>query len=730
MAPDDQTVTNLPLDLREDAQDTGKYRILGRIGRGGMGVVYRALDQDLQRTVALKFLPEVVADSSIAAQRFLREARAASALDHVNIGTIFGVEETHDHRRFIVMAYYEGRNLSDRMEDEANPLSTGEAMSIAIQVARGLANAHAHGVIHRDIKPSNILLTAQGPVKIVDFGLASMCGAEQLTMNGVGMGTPAYMSPEQALGEPVDHRSDIWSLGVVLLEMLTRQRVFRADTIPGLLYQVVHGEIPMLKSMPEPLRSVLARAIERDPAKRYQCANDFLEALDALQPPTLDAGLIPQTAATFGRAFPFRAAILRRRAILASALLLVACVAAVFLYLWKGPNFSGGSLRFDGATAPRSVSDKYLHGGELMKRWDKEGNLDKAVALLTEATRSEPEFALGFARLAEAQRLRYALSRDKAFLDAAERNAAEAVRLNPELAPVQVAWGRVQAMRGNSSLAIAGFERAIKIDSNDADAQLAIARQYERLGRLTDAEAAFQKAGSLDPDGIAPHDSYANFLFRQGRHAHAIREWETVVRIAPDNAAALVNLGSSLNESGRIGEAIPVLKRALQLKPTDIGYSNLGTAYFRAGRYPEALAAYRSALDLTGNNYIVWGNLASVSFRMNGLDDQAKQSFARAIELAESSRKDNPRDPLVHRGLAEYYALTGNHPLARQRIETALALSPKAPEIQAGAAEVYELLGERQKALAYLKQSLESGYPRLRLQMSPVLSKLISVNPK
>ena len=739
MAPDDSTLTNLPLDLRECAQDTGKYRIVGRIGRGGMGVVYRAVDQDLQRTVALKFLPEVVPESSSAAQRFLREARAASALDHVNIGTIFGVEETPDHRRFIVMAYYEGRNLSDRLADKANLLSTGEAVSIAIQVARGLANAHAHGVIHRDIKPSNILLTVQGPVKIVDFGLARMSGAEQLTMTGVGMGTPAYMSPEQAIGESVDHRSDIWSLGVVLLEMLTRQRVFGASSIPALLYQVVHGEIPALDSISEPLHSVLARAIERDPAKRYQSADDFVAALEAMPPRTLDAGVVSQTA-TFGRAFPFRAARLRLGpipasaisaiAIPASALLLVACMAGVFLYFWKGPNFWGGILPRAGATAPRSVADQYLQGGELMKRWDKEGNLDKAVKILAGATKSEPQFALGFARLAEAQRLRYALSRDKGFLDAAERSAAEALRLNPELAPVQVVWGRVQALRGNSSLAMAGFERAIKLDSNDADAHLAIARQYERLGRLTDAEAAYQKASSLDPDGIAPHDFYANFLFRLGRHADAIREWETVVRIAPDNATVLVNLGSSLNESGRIGEAISVLNRALQLKPTDMGYSNLGTAYFRAGRYPEAIAAYRSALDLTSNNYVVWGNLAGASFRMNGLDAQAKQSFARAIELAERSRKDNPRDALVHRGLAEYYAMTGNSPLARQRIETALALSPKAPEIQAGAAEVYELLGDRPRALAHLKQSLESGYPWLRLQTSPVLSKLVSVNPK
>src|SRR5262249_3297911 len=163
-----------------EAPRAGKYRIVDRVGQGGMGVVYRAVDDDLGRTVALKFIPPELIDQSSAEQRFLREARAASALDHVNIGTIFGVEETDDPRRFIVMAFYEGQNLSQRIKDQANPLAPDEAISIATQVARGLAAAHALGVIHRDIKPSNILLTTQGVAKIVDFGLANMANVEQL----------------------------------------------------------------------------------------------------------------------------------------------------------------------------------------------------------------------------------------------------------------------------------------------------------------------------------------------------------------------------------------------------------------------------------------------------------------------------------------------------------------------------------------------------------------------
>jgi tetratricopeptide (TPR) repeat protein len=725
MAPDESTYRELPSEVPALPSRAGKYRIVGRIGQGGMGVVYRGVDDDLGRTVALKFLPADLGEDSLGAQRFQREARAASALDHVNIGTIFGVEETADHRRFIVMAYYEGRDLSGRIKDESQPLSPGEAISIAIQVARGLAEAHEHGVIHRDIKPSNILLTPQGIVKIVDFGLASMSGAGQLTMTGARMGTPAYMSPEQALGQSVDHRSDLWSLGVVLLEMLTRQRVFQADSMPATLFKVVHGEVPMLENVEQPLRSILARALAKDPGKRYQSAGDFLAAMETIQPASVNVR--PLTAAQLATLSLSPAGSSRRmwQGWRIAAIALLAILSAGALYFLKHPQSVSPRAGAAGVPASARAFDKYMQGVDLAKRWDKPGNLDRAIALLTDATKSDPSMALGFAHLAEAQRIRYTLSRDKTSLDAAAKNAAEAVRLNPELAPVQVAFGRVQATSGNTDLAMASFEHALRIDSDDADANLAIGRQYERLGRVKDAEATYRKAITLEPDSLAAHDGYASFLFRQSRYADAIGEWQTVVRNAPDDAAAYVNLGSSLNETNRIAEAITMYQNAVKFNPTDMAYSNLGTAYVRTGHYPEAAAAYRSAIALTSNNYLVWGNLAWVYWSMNGMNDQTKQTFARAIALGEQSRKDNPRDAAVNSNLAQYYAKTGNSPLARQRIETALALSPKGPQTQADAAEVYELLGDRVNAVAFARKALALGYSRQRIERNPELSRIV-----
>lgn len=724
MQSDDRTLTSFGADQPAQPQRAGKYRIVGRIGQGGMGVVYRAVDDDLARMVALKFIPPHLADDPMMEQRFLREARAASALDHVNIGSIFGVEET-EGRRFIVMAYYDGQNLSQRAADASRPIDKQEAVAIAAQIARGLAEAHARGVVHRDIKPSNILITSQGVVKIVDFGLANIAGGDQLTQTGARMGTPAYMSPEQALGETADHRSDIWSLGVILCEMLTGIQAFGSNSVPAILFKVVHGELPPLDHVDSALQAIVVRAMERDPARRYQRMEEMLEALESL-PPGLSPGRAPAKPARPAIppvSGPRRFAGLRRRIVIGALAAAAVVAAGAYFVKWQID-----SRRPQGVvTAASGAYEKYMDGLELVKRWDKGDNLDQAIDLFTGSTRIDPRFALAFARLADAQRIRYALSRDKAHLDQAAMNAEHAASLNPELAPVQVALGRIHAMRGNNDLAYACFETAMRIDPNDPEANQAIARQFERLGRLKDAESAYRRALSLDPDSISIHDSFANFLFRQSRHQEAIREWQAVIRLAPDNAPAYVNLGSSLSETGNIAEAVSMYQRAVELKPSYMAFTNLGTAYSRARRYPEAVAAYEKAIGLNDKDHMVWGNLAYVySWMGPPMQAKAAAAFARAIQMAEAKRKDSPRDAFVFSDLALYYAKTGKPQLSAQRLGTALALSPGSPEIQAAAAEVSLLLGQRSQAAAYAASALKSGYSNQRLCRNPELAGLMS----
>jgi eukaryotic-like serine/threonine-protein kinase len=258
------------------------YKILEHLGGGGMGVVYKAEDTKLRRTVALKFLPPALTTDPEAKERFIHEAQAASALQHGNICVVYDVDETSDGQMFISMEYLEGETLKKRIE--RGPLKIEEALEIAIQVSRGLAKAHEHGIVHRDIKPANIMITSDGVVKIVDFGLAKLSGRTMLTKAGSTLGTAAYMSPEQARGEAADHRTDVWSLGVVLYEMLTGRRPFEAEYENALLYSILNKEPASLRqalpSAPPELQQISQRALHKDAGARYSSASAMLRDLE------------------------------------------------------------------------------------------------------------------------------------------------------------------------------------------------------------------------------------------------------------------------------------------------------------------------------------------------------------------------------------------------------------------------------------------------------------------
>jgi len=240
------------------------YRLDEQLGAGGMGVVYKARDLRLERWVALKFLSSGLALDPAARDRFYREARAASCLDHPNIATIYGIDESHSGRLFIAMAYYEGETLKQKLE--AGPLPLDAAVDLARQAAAGLAHAHERGLVHRDVKPSNLLVTREGVLKIVDFGIATVVEPDA-TMTRPIWGTPAYVAPEQARGEPADARADVFSLGRVLVEMVTGR-------LPALEQQ--HG----FTADPR-LERVFARALALDPACRYATAAEMLLDLTA-----------------------------------------------------------------------------------------------------------------------------------------------------------------------------------------------------------------------------------------------------------------------------------------------------------------------------------------------------------------------------------------------------------------------------------------------------------------
>src|SRR5579864_6286208 len=253
------------------------YRILERLGGGGMGVVYKGWDLKLERYAAVKFLSPHRSGSEDFKRRFAREARTASRLEHPNICTVFETDETDDGRLFIAMAFCEGESLKRKIE--RGPLPLPQALATAAQVAAGLAAAHDKGVVHRDIKPGNVMVADDGRVKIVDFGIARMADETRLTRTGDVMGTTAYISPEQFLSADIDHRSDLWSLGVVLYEMVTGRLPWtngdERELISSIVKRPPRSVSTLRPGIPVALERVIVRALAKRPAERYQRADEL-----------------------------------------------------------------------------------------------------------------------------------------------------------------------------------------------------------------------------------------------------------------------------------------------------------------------------------------------------------------------------------------------------------------------------------------------------------------------
>src|SRR5215472_9730596 len=379
------------------------YQVLCEIGAGGMGVVFKAFDTKLQRIVALKFLTQTASNAD-ERERLLSEARAASHLDHENIAAIYSVEENADGQLFLVMAYYQGQSLASRMQREAIHILRG--------VAAGLSHAHRHNIVHRDIKPSNVILTNEGVVKIIDFGLARFLGPEAATRSVNFAGTLCYMSPEQITGKPADARSDIWSLGVIAYELFAGNCPFECNNPAATIDSILHLE-PDFAHIPAGLRSIVARMLCKEPVLRYQSATELLSDLGAADADAL-AVEEPACSTRATRAARWRIAcrdlLASRKVRVSLAFLLLLLVTPAYFPSRKHAivTIPGDSL----SQTKTAAYESYLRGMESAARYDKPGNLDEAIKSFQASTTADPVFALAWAALGNAYWTKYQLEQD------------------------------------------------------------------------------------------------------------------------------------------------------------------------------------------------------------------------------------------------------------------------------------------------------------------------------
>jgi tetratricopeptide (TPR) repeat protein len=627
------------------------YEILSRLGAGGMGEVFLAEDKRLGRKVAIKFLPAASVAEESAKRRLLREARAAAALDHPNICAIYEVGEDASHC-FIVLQYIEGETLAIRLERQR--LRLPEALAAAAQVADALAEAHAHGIIHRDIKPANIMLTPRGQVKVLDFGLAkvmrdpSLIESETelsslLTVPGVVIGTLPYMSPEQVRGEQLDYRSDIFSFGTVLYELLSGHRPFDAKSMAEVMSKILtHNPTPLRDSTPAVLpglERLVQKCLEKDSAKRYQTMRDLIHDLEQVRHecehgqagPTQEAMTVTVMTAIPGQREGWRR-LLSTRMGLSLMIVALAAGAVVYALLPRTPmSPSAPSIKSINSAA----YDYYVRGKVKVSSENQESN-EAAIKLLEQGVAADPGFAPTYAELAHAYILKsffFAPEAEKKRLtEDAEVAVEKALALNPDLAEGHFARGRIlwtHAKRFPHEQAIQSYKRALMLNPNLDEAHHQLAVVYFHIGLLDKAWEEVEKALAINPNNTLARFRFGVINFYRGKYEEALAVFKSV---PSDANPSLVdrNMATVLYQLGRTDEAAMVIDEYLRTHSQDEGggaTSIKAMLLAKASKQQEAEAAIQRAVEIGkgyGHFHHTAYNIASAYALLNKPEDAIK----------------------------------------------------------------------------------------------------------
>jgi len=667
----------------------GKYKIIDILGKGGMGVVYKAEDTRLKRLVALKFLPLEVTRDEEAKKRFVREAQAAAALDHPNICTVHEIDEADD-KFFISMSYIKGQSLKEKIASGALGLEL--SLHIAQQIADGLTEAHAHKIIHRDIKPANIMLTEKGQAKMMDFGIAKIDSREDLTQPAAVMGTVAYMSPEQERGRKVDPRTDIWSFGAVLYEMLTGRRFFESDedqvAFDGLAKEtpqpIAGVHIKILKE----LERIVKKCLEKNPDKRYQKANDILADLDSLQKKLNSekkeqkpADKKPSIAVlSFVDMSPkkdqeyFCDGIAEELINVLTHIKDLRVVARTSAFVFKGEKFDVREIgeKLDVSTV---LEGSIRKAGSRIRITAQLINVEDGYHLWSEKFDREMEdiFAIqDEISMAIVDHLKVKLlAREKSVMGKKPTDDLEAYNLylkglhfscqpyeeafkksidyfqkaidkDPSFTLAYVGIGFTYGALGALSIyppasvmpkAKAVLKKAQELDASMAEVQAHtafIAFWYDWDWKL--AEKSYQKSFELNPGYAMGHAQYAWFLLAMNRFDEAVREIKRAQELDPLLPLFYAMSVGIHRKVGEYDEAIEEFNKAVELDP-DIGlaYFHLGTVYLDRGMTEKAISTFLKSKELVTGSGWAEGKLGSI-YVLKGENEKAEQFLHEMIE--------------------------------------------------------------------------------------------------
>jgi len=706
-------------------QTVSHYVIARRLGSGGMGVVYEAEDTRLGRHVALKFLSQELAQDAHSLERFQREARAASALNHPNICTVFAIEQ-HERQHFIVMELLEGRSLALMIGQHR--FEVDQLLSLAIQIADALESAHAKGIVHRDIKPANIFVTPRGQVKILDFGLAkmemlrpkvesggtasqleTMGQTENLTIPGTAMGTVAYMSPEQARGQLTDARTDLFSLGTVLYQMATGLLPFQGDT-SAVVYEAILNRDPapvgqVNPALPPEFGRIVEKALEKDRNLRYQTATDFKTDLVRLKR-DIESG--QKRAANLGES---RGGTGKQSA-----------KSVAVLYFENLSGAKEDEYFRDGITEDIITELSKIKGLNIFSRPTVLAYRDKQVTPAHIGQQLRAAYVLAGSLRRSGNRLRI----NTQLVDTGTDFPIWSERYDREMKDIfevqdEIASKIAQALRVTLSPQEQEAIAAKPTDNLQAYDLYLRGKSYARRLQRQDLEFAlqmFENAVILDPNFALAYAAIANACaqnhYNYGRDPvwmeRAMKASETAVVLRPDLPEVQVAQAWILYANGKYDEAIAVVQKAIDRKRDCEGaYYILGRTLFASGRYQEVANIVDAAVEASGDDYNVYVPIMNALGAL-GKEEALRNFRQRRVSALERHLNQVPEDARARILLAGDYAEMNRLEEAVRETNLAITLRPNEATVLYNAACAFCSMKKKPEALEALRKAWEAGF--------------------